>query len=156
MNKELKEKAEHILDNRLLTSQIEDLKQKGLYKTLVLSMTEMIESDTFPNPPNLIKLENERMEWALATFPEATKFSSLEKLRDELKEVEAELHSDFPVPDFRIAEEYADCLMCLFDSAGRAGINAEGIAYAFSRKLKLNKSRKWVKNDNNTYSHVKQ
>lgn len=52
-------------------------------------------------------------------------------------------------------EEYADALMCLFDSAGRQGILPENIFRAFAKKLKVNKARKWIKNPDNTYSHVK-
>lgn len=102
---------------------------------------------------DIIKLEKERLEWSLKTFPEATKFSSLEKLRNEIEEVKNELRVGFSVDD--LSEEYADCLMCLFDSAGRAGVLPEQIFQAFALKLEKNKNRKWVKNPNNTYSHVK-
>lgn len=101
---------------------------------------------------DIIKLEKERLEWSLKNFPDATKASSLKKLREEIDEVEVCLL--FPdVSD--ITEEYADCLMCLFDSAGRAGILPEQIFEAFAKKLEINKNRKWKKNPNNTYSHVK-
>lgn len=102
---------------------------------------------------NIIELEKERLEWSLKNFPEATAFSSLQKLKGEIKEVEVDLKTD-PLPD-SIIEEYADCLMCLFDSAGRLGIKPPLIFEAFAEKLKKNKSRVWVKNPDNTYSHVK-
>lgn len=104
---------------------------------------------------DIIQLEKERMEWALVTFPEATANSSLRKLRGEIEEVELELMKPDDVPQWNPAEEYADCLMCLFDSAGRAGISPEVIFKAFEHKLKKNKARKWAKNPDNTYSHVK-
>lgn len=98
----------------------------------------------------LVELEAERFAWAIETFPEATDVSSLRKLEGEIKEVEADLIAgENPV------EEYADCLMCLFDSAGRAGISVEQITQAFAVKLEKNKSRTWVKNPDNSYSHVK-
>lgn len=45
--------------------------------------------------------------------------------------------------------------MCLFDSAGRAGVSVEDIFEAFALKLEINKTRTWIKNPDNTYSHKK-
>lgn len=101
---------------------------------------------------NIIDLENERLDWSLKNFPEATAFSSLQKLKGEIEEVEKELEK--PTSE-SIVEEYADCLMCLFDSAGRAHISPDEIFEAFAKKLQKNKNRVWVKNPDNTYSHVK-
>lgn len=103
------------------------------------------------------KLEADRMEWALKTFPEATAESSLEKLKSEIKEVEEllSLGVGFFVEIPELSEEYADCLMCLFDSAGRVGISAGVVIDAFEKKLAKNKARVWEKNPDNTYSHVK-
>lgn len=95
-------------------------------------------------------LEHQRFEWALTTFPEATDFSSLQKLKEEISEIEENIKKGIKDPI-----EYADALMCLFDSAGRNGISVSEIAKAFSNKLEINKSRKWVKNADNTYSHEK-
>ncbi len=101
---------------------------------------------------DISELEAERMEWALQTFPEATPFSSLNKLCSEIEEVAEHLESqNYDGLDI----EYADCLMCLFDSAGRVGITPKEIFQAFERKLAINKERSWVKNPDNTYSHVK-
>jgi hypothetical protein len=99
----------------------------------------------------LEELENERLQWSLKTFPEATAISSLRKLEEEIKEIEADILEGKKVP-----EEYADALMCLFDSAGRHGISVHEIISAFAIKLIKNKNRKWVKNPDNTYSHIKQ
>jgi hypothetical protein len=109
---------------------------------------------------SIIILEEQRFEWAQRTFPDGTALSSLEKLEDEIQEIRNEIilgttngpHSDF-IAD--LSTEYADALMCLFDSAGRMGIKPHVILEAFERKLEINKKRDWVKNDNNTYSHVK-
>lgn len=98
----------------------------------------------------IIELEAERLEWALKTFPEATALSSLYKLQSEAKEIEENILLDIKIP-----EEYADALMCLFDSAARMGITPEEIFEAFEKKLEVNKSRNWVKNADNSYSHVK-
>lgn len=102
---------------------------------------------------DIFELEKQRLEWSLKTFPEATAYSSLQKLKGEIEEVEADLRV-VPLPE-SIIEEYADCLMCLFDSAGRLGIKPPLIFEAFSEKLEKNKNRIWIKNPDNTYSHKK-
>lgn len=99
---------------------------------------------------NLIELEKERLEWSLKTFTEATAISSLRKLEEEIEEIEKDINAGV-----KNAEEYADALMCLFDSAGRHGISPEEIVWAFASKLQKNKRREWIKNPDNTYSHVK-
>jgi len=101
----------------------------------------------------IIELEAERLEWSLKTFPEATAVSSLRKLEGEIKEVEKELEDI--LNEDELIEEYADCLMCLFDSAGRVRIYPEHIFEAFEKKLAKNKARTWKKNPDNSYSHVK-
>lgn len=105
----------------------------------------------------LEELETERMAWSLETFTEATAISSLIKLEGEINEVEKalfEVQAEIGTKE-EAAEEYADCLMCLFDSAGRAGITPAMLRDAFEKKLAKNKARKWIKNPDNTYSHEK-
>lgn len=101
---------------------------------------------------NIIELEAERMAWSIKTFPEATAISSLRKLEGEVEETEIDI-----INGHREPLEYADMLMCLFDSAGRQDkpITPQEIFDAFEKKLKINKARTWVKNIDNTYSHVK-
>jgi hypothetical protein len=100
---------------------------------------------------NLIELEKERLEWSLKTFPEATPLGSLRKLESEIEEIEVNI-----VERFRDPVEYADALMCLLDAAGREGISLEEIIEAFELKLEKNKARKWKKNPDNSYSHIKE
>ena len=100
------------------------------------------------------ELENERLQWSLKNFPDATPFSSLQKLKGEIAEVEEALDAD-ERDELELLEEYADCLMCLFDSAGRVGMTPDDIFKAFEKKLLKNKGRVWIKNPDNTYSHVK-
>jgi len=95
-------------------------------------------------------LEARRFVWSQHTFPEATAQSSLEKLKSEIKEIEQDLINNKPDP-----LEYADALMCLFDSAGRAGVSVEQIFSAFADKLAINQKRTWKKNPDNSYSHIK-
>ncbi|MBO3464278.1 DUF550 domain-containing protein [Aetokthonos hydrillicola CCALA 1050] len=104
-----------------------------------------------PQVRSIIELEKERMAWALTTFPEATAVSSLRKCETEIDEIEADIVAGIQNP-----VEYADAIMCLFDSAGRHGISIEQIIEAFAAKLEKNKSRKWIKNPDNSYSHVKE
>lgn len=99
---------------------------------------------------SLIELENERWPWSEKTFPEATPLSSLCKLREEIKEIEQDLSQGNLYP-----EEYADAMMCLLDSAKRAGITVEEILLAYELKTEKNKKRKWSKNPDNSYSHIK-
>lgn len=99
---------------------------------------------------SIIDLENERFEWSKEVFPEATAYSSLQKLKEEIKELEENIKQGVKDPI-----EYADALMCLLDSASRHGIKPEYIILAFEKKLAINKNREWVKNSDNTYSHKK-
>jgi len=99
---------------------------------------------------SIIELEAERLEWSMEIFTDATAVSSLDKLRDEVDEIESDIKAGVREP-----MEYADALMCLFDSAGRQGILPAEIFDAFEKKLAINKARNWKKNDNNTYSHTK-
>lgn len=115
--------------------------------------------NSLPDQITIISLEKERMEWSFKTFPEATPRSSLLKLQDEVKEVLKEISQLEKNPDGdeglgRLSMEYADCLMCLFDSAGRAGLSIEELFESFSEKLEINKNRIWKKNSDNTYSHI--
>lgn len=96
-----------------------------------------------------VELENERLKWSLKVFTGATAFSSLDKAEEEINEIRADLACGRRNP-----EEYADALMCIFDSAGRQGITAEEIREAFAEKLEINQKRTWEKNANNTYSHI--
>ncbi len=99
---------------------------------------------------NLIELENERLQWSLKIFTEATPLSSLLKAEEEIKEIKENIEKGI-----KDAEEYADVIMAVFDSAGRDGITPEEIVWAYYCKLKKNKARKWKKNSDNTYSHIK-
>lgn len=99
---------------------------------------------------NIIELEKERLEWSFKTFPEATPISSLRKLESEIEEIEVDI-----IEGHREPIEFADALMCLFDCAGRIGISVEEIFNAFEVKLAINKNRKWNKNPDNSYSHIK-
>jgi len=99
-------------------------------------------------------MEEVRMAWSLKTFPDATPLGALEKCREELMEVEVILkHNPHHLDD--LATEYADALMCLMDSAQRAGLTVGDIFNAYNAKMEVNKARTWHKNTDNSYSHNK-
>lgn len=104
------------------------------------------------NKKTIFELEEERYAWSLATFPKASAIGSLNKLRDEVDEIEENIKEGK-----RDVMEYADVLMCLFDSARRQEnpILIQEIFDAFEQKLEINKKRIWSENDNGSYSHVK-
>lgn len=104
------------------------------------------------NKKTIFELEEERYAWSLATFPKASAIGSLNKLRDEVDEIEENINEGK-----RDVIEYADALMCLFDSARRQKepITIQEIFDAFEKKLEINKNREWEENDNGSYSHVK-
>ena len=100
---------------------------------------------------DIIKLEAIRWEWSQRIFDEATAESSLTKAKIEIKEIEADLESGNPK-----ADEYADAIMCIFDSAERAGLTATEVMDAYCEKIRVNIfERTWRKNPDNTYSHIK-
>lgn len=98
----------------------------------------------------LREAEEKRLKWSLKTFTEATPMSSLIKAQGEIMEVAANIETGVKDP-----EEYADVMMCLFDSAARDGISYQDIVDAYRKKVEINIKRDWTKNDDNTYSHVK-
>jgi hypothetical protein len=104
------------------------------------------------NKKTIFELEEERYAWSLATFPEASALGSIQKLKEETLEIEKNI-----IDGERDVTEYADALMCLFDSARRQEnpITINEIFDAFEQKLEINKKRTWVKNGNGSYSHVK-
>lgn len=100
------------------------------------------------------ELEADRFKWSLKQFPDTTIAAGLVKAMDEIQEVFKAFRENQSKED--IAEEYVDAIMCMLDSAARAGIYMGDIRDAYEKKLAKNKLRTWVKNTDNTYSHVKE
>jgi maltooligosyltrehalose synthase len=98
-----------------------------------------------------VDVELKRMDWSRKVFTEATSESSLIKAEGEIQEIR-ENHEK----GIRDPEEYCDAIMCLFDSAAREGIPAREILETYAKKVEININRKWKKNPDNTYSHVKE
>lgn len=102
----------------------------------------------------LEELEAERFKWSLEKFPDTTVGAGLVKAMDEIQEVILAVREKASKDE--LSEEYVDAIMCLLDSAARAGIYIGDIRDAYEKKLAKNKARTWKKNDDNTYSHVKE
>lgn len=104
----------------------------------------------------MIQLLQQWMDFAIVKFEDSTEISSLEKAKDEIKELKERLEGEW---DIYIAplekEEYVDVIMCILHSAAKRGYTANEIMTAFAEKFGVNKKREWKKNPNNTYSHIK-
>ena len=83
------------------------------------------------------------LSWAHATFVGADPQINVLKLQDETDEL---------VEDPRSADEMADVLMVLLFQASLTGVDLAG---AFRAKLRRNLERKWGRNENGTYSHIR-
>lgn len=97
-----------------------------------------------------LKAERERMQWSKDTFTEATSLSSLEKAKGEINEMIQDITNGKKEP-----KEPADIIMCVFDSSGRHEMDVINVMEAYIEKVEINKARKWKKNPDNTYSHIK-
>ncbi len=91
-------------------------------------------------------------EFSMKAFPEATAISTLSKLTEEVQEVMIEIA--FQGNDGNLLTEYADCFLCLVDSIRRSGFTCEELIMEMYRKTQKNKTRSWIKNPDNTYSHT--
>lgn len=114
------------------------------------AICDYVEQNISSNSEGWDEITNEFVAFALQTFAAANPLSSLKKLDEEIKEVAHEINHGHE----NLSEEYADCLMCIFDSAARMNIWPDQLKKAFAEKLKINKARSWVKNSDNTYSHL--
>lgn len=83
--------------------------------------------------------------WQEATFPNATALSKVQHLKEEIKELEAELQRNNFTTE--LGSEIADCLFLIYGAAFKAGLNYTQIELALQRKLAINKNRKWGKPD---------
>jgi len=91
------------------------------------------------------ELYNDLGEWTKNVFPDADSVAHLFKLKDETEEA-------IKTPNDIM--EYADCLMAIFGASYKAGFTYDELMSACKDKLVINKTRKWVKGNNNTYQHT--
>ena len=91
-------------------------------------------------------------EWQNKTFGQATVFSKINHLTEEIEELrtaltvadsEIDLSEEFDVEDLSVSEEFADCFILLFGAAAAHGYNYNDICEAIDAKMQVNYSRKW-------------
>lgn len=115
------------------------------------------ESEGEGNELAIVDAVKKWMGWTVDNFPKSGAKAALIHLQEEIKEVIEAMESDVPTP---ISEEgvplmeYADCMICLLTAAGKSGFTIEELFRAIKNKMNINYTRKWVLNDDNTYSHV--
>lgn len=83
--------------------------------------------------------------FAKTTFPDAGPVQHLLKLKNEADEAIAAPHDSI---------EYADCLLCLFGAAHKAGLTYERLLSVARAKLAVAKERKWERKPDGTYQHI--
>jgi len=87
------------------------------------------------------KLQNKIVRWQNKTFTESTAFSKLIHLKKEINELSKDMSSGRDV-----GSEIADCQILLFGIAGKYKKSCYKEA---TKKLEINKKRKWGKPDKN-------
>lgn len=95
---------------------------------------------------------NEVAAWQRATFGQATAFSKIEHLKEEIEELRIDLAIESA--DRRL--EFADCFFLLFGAAAADGMTYQDIIEAIDEKFAINKARKWGTPDiNGVVNHIK-
>lgn len=85
-------------------------------------------------------IQNEIGEFTDKTFGQSTVESKFEHLREELDEVIADPKDEL---------EWADCLILLLDAARREGFDMTDLHKAITKKMEINRARKWGSADEN-------
>lgn len=102
------------------------------------------------------ELFKEHQKFCTKQFPDSDAESSLIGLKREVDEAIQELHGiNRDYDKDALPFEYSDCIMYLLDSMQRAGISLDVFKLAFEKKMKINLDRKWIKNKDGSYSHIK-
>ena len=91
-------------------------------------------------------------QWQRETFGEATPFSKIAHLREEIVELEDDLFAQ--AKDRRL--EFADCFLLLFGAASADGMSYEDICLAIDEKMVINRGRSWGNpNELGVVNHIK-
>lgn len=100
---------------------------------------------------------NEISAWQRETFGQATPFSKIAHLTEEVEELYEALHMHEPAASSQnVRHEFADCFFLLFGAASAAGMTYQDIVNAIEEKFTINKARKWGKPDaNGVVNHIK-
>ena len=95
---------------------------------------------------------NSIVEWQRKTFPDATAYSKIKHLEEEIEELLIELAFQGSGKN----HEFADCFMLLFGAAATEGLSFKEIFKAIDEKMTINLNRKWGKPDENgVVKHIK-
>lgn len=102
-------------------------------------------------------IREEFIKWTDKQFPEGTALGAANHLIEEADELSTELTHDHH--DNTISEEskieLADAQMLVWYIQDKLNISDEEMGLNILKKLVTNKTRKWKKNPNGSYSHVK-
>jgi len=95
--------------------------------------------------------------WQRNTFGQATPFSKIAHLEQEVEELYEALHMNEPNESSqKIKFEFADCFILLFGAADSYGMSYEDICQAIDDKMNINYKRNWGKPDENgVVNHIK-
>lgn len=90
--------------------------------------------------------------WQKETFSQATAFSKIQHLKEEIEE----LSIDVAIDGIDKRLEFADCFLLLFGAAASDGMTYEDICQAIHEKFEINKARKWGEPDKiGVVKHIK-
>ncbi len=87
-------------------------------------------------------MQDDVVEWSKSTFPKATKQAFVDKLREEIAELEYELL--LPGNDEKTIEEAADVVIVICSLLDRMGKKMHEVVHA---KMEINRARKWGAED---------
>lgn len=101
-------------------------------------------------------IQQDYLKWALYTF-DTTALSAIIHLDREVDELYNEVLFDGEDP-YSLENgisEVADIQMLLWYICQKLNISNEDLEKAIQEKLKINRKRTWIKNEDGSYSHVK-
>jgi len=91
--------------------------------------------------------------WQDKTFPNATVFSKVKHLEEEVKEL---LHDITWERKTNIKSEFADCILLIYGACSKYGLSYDDINNAIDDKMKINMERKWGEpNSDGVVNHIK-
>lgn len=101
---------------------------------------------------------NQVCKWQKETFGEATMYSKIAHLAEELREVivTKRAHENGTATEDDVRHEFADCFLLLFGAANAAGMSYMDICVAIAEKMEINRARKWgTPDENGVVNHIK-
>jgi NTP pyrophosphatase (non-canonical NTP hydrolase) len=93
------------------------------------------------------------VKWQDETFPDATAFSKVKHLEQEVQEL---LHDLTFQRKTNVKSELADCILLIYGAAAKMGMTYDDISDVLDDKMTINRNRTWGKPDaNGVVNHVK-